>query len=126
MFARFVAIGLSVDSGEHSSPLRLVYYTYIFFLRKCHGATKGERYCKVLFEGFDTSLPLEGKVATKLTDEVSVLRDCLNWRYCNSAPHPPHFIRHLLPREKALFKKFNAFHRRGELCSPDLLQLGCR
>ena len=64
------------------------------------------------------SLSLEGKVATQLTDEVSVLRDCLNWRYCNSAPHPPHFIRHLLPREKALFKKFNALLRRGEHSSP--------
>ena len=45
-----VAYWLSVNSGEHSSPLRLVYYTYIFFLRKYHEVTKGERYCKVFLK----------------------------------------------------------------------------
>lgn len=55
------------------------------------------------------SLPLEGKVSTQLTDEVSVLHFLLNWCYCNSTPHPPHFIRHLLPGEKALFKNLTHY-----------------
>ena len=41
------------------------------------------------------------------------------WRHSILAPHPPHYIRHLLPREKAFYRKSNALLRRGELCSPE-------
>ena len=54
-------------------------------------------------------------------DEVSVLRFCLNWRYCNSAPHPSTSLPPS-PEGEGFVWNLNAINRRGELCSPDV---GC-
>ena len=54
-------------------------------------------------------------------DEVSVLRSCLNWRYCNSAPHPSTSLPPS-PEGEGFVWNLNAINRRGELCSPDV---GC-
>ena len=60
-----------------------------------------------------------------MTDEVSVLRICLKLRYCNATPHPPRYTRHLLPGEKAFYRKSHALLRRGELRSPLRLFIIC-
>ena len=51
-------------------------------------------------------------------DEVSVLRSRLNWRYCNSAPHPSTSLPPS-PEGEGFCRKVNVSLRRGELCSPD-------